>query len=39
VLTAGGLGNDAHVIDQLPGEIKELWPESARTFRARVGQR
>jgi uncharacterized protein (DUF2267 family) len=32
-------GEIAHVIDQLPAELKELWPETARTFRARVQQR
>jgi len=28
-------GEIADVIDQLPGELKELWPESARAFRQR----
>lgn len=28
-------GEIADVIDQLPGELKELWPESARSFRPR----
>lgn len=28
-------GQIADVIDQLPAEIKELWPETARTFRRR----
>jgi uncharacterized protein (DUF2267 family) len=29
-------GEIGHVIDQLPAEIKELWPETARTFRQRA---
>ena len=29
-------GEIAHVIDQLPSELKELWPERARTFRQRA---
>jgi uncharacterized protein (DUF2267 family) len=30
-------GEIADVIDQLPGELKELWPKSAQTFRTRIG--
>lgn len=30
-------GEIADVIGQLPAELKELWPESARTFRERAG--
>ena len=30
-------GEIANVIAQLPGEVKELWPEGARTFRERAG--
>jgi len=26
----------SQVIDQLPGDIKKLWPQSARTFRERL---
>jgi uncharacterized protein (DUF2267 family) len=29
-------GEISDVIDQLPKELKELWPENARTFRERV---
>ena len=29
-------GEIADVIDQLPAELKELWPETARTFRQRT---
>lgn len=31
-------GEIADVIDQLPGELKELWPESARAFRPHPAQ-
>jgi uncharacterized protein (DUF2267 family) len=30
-------GEIADVIGQLPAELKELWPKSAQTFRARIG--
>ena len=30
-------GEIADVIGQLPADIKELWPESARTFKERAG--
>jgi uncharacterized protein (DUF2267 family) len=30
-------GEISNVIAQLPGQVKELWPESARTFKQRVG--
>jgi uncharacterized protein (DUF2267 family) len=30
-------GEISQVIDQLPPDIKELWPESARTYRQRMG--
>ncbi len=29
-------GEIADVIAQLPAKLKELWPETARTFRARL---
>jgi uncharacterized protein (DUF2267 family) len=29
-------GEISDVIDQLPKELKELWPENAQTFRERV---
>lgn len=31
-------GEISQVIDQLPGELKTLWPETARTFRQRLGR-
>ena len=30
-------GEISDVIGQLPNELKELWPKSAQTFRARIG--
>jgi len=30
-------GEIANVIAQLPGELKELWPEGARTFKEKAG--
>jgi uncharacterized protein (DUF2267 family) len=29
-------GEIADVIEQLPADLKELWPQSARTFKART---
>jgi uncharacterized protein (DUF2267 family) len=31
-------GEISQVIDQLPAELKTLWPETARTFRQRLGR-